>query len=107
MARGFKVLNLMKRVPESLKPRNDGPADNANGCQCDCQACQDNDCANCSAIDCEDSNCLDCPMQEQRAGNSVKPATQDSAANEGITDLKRARLALSERLQRRNNNLSR
>lgn len=86
MARGFKVLNLMKRVPESLQ-NND--LDSVDGCQCYCQACLDDDCANCSNVECEDANCADCPMQEQRAGNSAR--------DEGISDLKRARLALAER----------
>lgn len=107
MARGFKVLNLMKRVPESLQNKRNDDLDSADGCQCDCQACQDGDCANCSNVDCDDPNCADCPMQEQRAGNSVKQATKDSIADEGVTDLKRARLALAERMQRRSNNSSR
>ena len=104
MARGFKVLNLMKRVPESLL--NDD-IDSVDGCQCYCQACLDDDCANCSNVDCEDSNCADCPMQEQRAANSVTPVTKDSIADASVSDLKRARLALAERMQRRNNSLSR
>jgi ATP-dependent Clp protease protease subunit len=104
MARGFKVLNLMKRVPESLQ-NND--LDSVDGCQCYCQACLDDDCANCSNVECDDSNCSDCPMQEQRAGNSVTPATKDSIVDASVSDLKRARLALAERMQRRSSNLYR
>jgi ATP-dependent protease ClpP protease subunit len=104
MARGFKVLNLMKRVPESLQNNDFASMD---GCQCYCQACLDDDCANCSNVECEDSNCADCPMQEHRADNSITPVTKDSLADEGVSDLKRARLALAERMQRRSNTLSR
>jgi len=70
MARGFKVLDKMKAVPEALKQ----PAAKAAAmeCECSCQACQDGECEDCSNSACDDPNCEDCPMQgKEEAENSV------------------------------------
>lgn len=95
MARGFKTLNHMKKVPVALKnkPKNDD-LDNANGCECDCQNCKDDDCANCSNEDCADPNCVDCPMQAKAGNSAERPVVADA---EDVTSLKRARLTLARR----------
>lgn len=39
---------------------------NADGCDCDCHACLDDDCENCSDPDCDDEECAEngCPAQD-------------------------------------------
>jgi len=58
MARNFKGLRLLKKVPDAIKPK-DGVA-----CTCDCDNCVAGACENCNNEDCTDLNCVDCPMQE-------------------------------------------
>lgn len=66
MARGFKVLAKLKQVPEVLQKK----ASNDNGCNCECSACGDGNCADCSNESCEDPECLDCPMQSDETENA-------------------------------------
>ncbi len=71
MARGFKVLAKMKKVPDSLK--------NSAACACACENCAASNCMNCTASDCDDKNCANCPMQAGSADNRVKtPVKADS-----------------------------
>lgn len=74
LARTFKALKHMKRVPENLKtaPKND--PDPEVECSCDCEACQDGDCPNCSNPDCNDPNCVDCPMQGDASAAAIATA---------------------------------
>jgi ATP-dependent protease ClpP protease subunit len=117
MARGFKSLNRMKKVPGTLQNKTkDDDLDNANGCECDCPACQEGDCASCSNEGCEDPNCMDCPMQSGTENSATLPAAKNDLAgaldeakisadkladslqrDADTTSLKRARLALAQR----------
>ena len=47
--------------------RQDDGDENENGCECDCTACEDDDCENCSNVACDDGDCQEngCPNQEQ------------------------------------------
>jgi uncharacterized protein len=47
---------------------------NADGCDCDCPECLDDDCENCSMDDCDDPNCADngCPNQDGSEDRSVE-----------------------------------
>lgn len=70
MARKFKALARMGKVPETLKAEADEVKPvNEEGveCACDCQNCLDGNCEDCTNSSCEDSNCEDCPMQENAA----------------------------------------
>jgi hypothetical protein len=44
----------------------------AEDCGCDCQACQDGDCAECTNSDCTDADCADCPMQAGAMARKVR-----------------------------------
>jgi ATP-dependent Clp protease, protease subunit len=65
MARSFRALGSMKRLPEELKAK--ASDDDELQCQCDCDACQAGDCPSCSNVECSDANCTDCPMQSESA----------------------------------------
>jgi hypothetical protein len=105
MARGFKVLGRMSKVPDNLKiaggitpgitPVSNDDLDAADACECDCQACRDGDCAHCSNAQCTDPHCEDCPMQASASAHLTEDVTNH--LTEDITGLKRARLALSRR----------
>lgn len=79
MARNFKVLGKMKKVPDALKNAKEPEVDE---CDCSCQACTDGDCENCTNSACADVNCVDCPMQAGDAENSVAiPPAEQPASN--------------------------
>lgn len=94
MARGFRTLNRMNKVPNIL--RNKTKDDNANGCECDCPECESGNCSECSNEDCADKNCMDCPMQKESQNSTEVPAD-----SKDVTSLKRARLDLAQRRNRR------
>ena len=50
---------------------------NADGCDCDCPECLDNDCENCSNDNCEDPNCEDCPNQDGSEDRHFAPEDED------------------------------
>jgi ATP-dependent protease ClpP protease subunit len=52
LARSFKSLAKLKKVPDALKPKA------ADTCACDCAACMQGDCANCDVEECDDENCV-------------------------------------------------
>ena len=59
----------IRSVPRELRPllkRSSNP----DGCECDCEFCEDDDCENCSDEDCEDPNC-DCSEDEERSAWSA------------------------------------
>lgn len=80
MARGFRTLAKMKRVPAKLK------AEETVECACDCQNCMDGECENCTMQDCEDQACKDagCPMQADENASAAAevpaPAVEPPAA---------------------------
>jgi ATP-dependent protease ClpP protease subunit len=71
MARGFKVLARLKKLPQALRgqppnpPTTSEPQNSEAECECRCEECVEGNCAKCSNPDCVDENCVDCPMQEQ------------------------------------------
>lgn len=75
MAKGFKVLGKMKKVPDALKNAVE-PAE----CACECTACMDGECEDCTNADCNDVNCEDCPMQESAGGAADSATTVDASA---------------------------
>jgi ATP-dependent protease ClpP protease subunit len=76
MARNFKALAKMKRVPASLQRTMHRHSASTSSCECDCQECEAGDCANCSNEVCRDKNCTDCPMQSTASNLSLYLATQ-------------------------------
>jgi ATP-dependent protease ClpP protease subunit len=64
MARRFKALAKLKRVPAQLRAKD------ATECACECESCEAGDCPNCTNPDCMDENCTDCPMQSAGADSS-------------------------------------
>lgn len=78
MAKGFKVLGKMKKLPEELKNAKE-PEPDGDECECSCQACMDGECENCTNAACEDANCVDCPMQAEEAGNSAPPEVRGAS----------------------------
>ncbi len=66
MARRFKSLGRMNKVPEKLK------ADATDDvCECPCQSCADGDCGSCTNVNCDDVNCDGCPMQASESNLSL------------------------------------
>jgi len=57
IARRFRMLGSLKHVPERFR------AGQTEECNCDCEACDEGNCAQCTNSACGDANCLDCPMQ--------------------------------------------
>lgn len=66
MAKTFRVLAKLKNVPDRFK---DAAADDEK-CECECEACVDENCVGCTNVDCDDPNCVDCPMQTEAANRS-------------------------------------
>ena len=52
---------------------------NADGCDCDCPECLDDDCETCSNITCDDSNCDGCPNQDGSEDRNFVPEGEDLA----------------------------
>lgn len=82
MARGFKVLAKMKRVPDHLqnaRPHVTPPVEaSMDACGCECSACKGGNCSSCSMVGCEDPNCEDCPMQANPGNESTAEVTAES-----------------------------
>lgn len=68
MAKNFRAIAKMKRVPESLRNAGAPPRvandDMDDECKCLCANCLDGDCAHCTDTTCQDPNCIDCPNQD-------------------------------------------
>ena len=83
MARQFKSLGKLKKVPDRLKQATAVPKETAakivapkaesepDVCECPCEACVEGRCADCSNAECDDSNCTNCPMQETSAASRL------------------------------------
>ena len=52
---------------------------NADGCDCECPECLDDDCENCSNQDCIDPNCDGCPNQDGSEDRNFVPEDEDLA----------------------------
>jgi len=83
LARNFKGLGRMKRVPETLKfaasaarPGATNPQASSEGdpelCECDCANCEAGSHDECTNPECDDPNCVDCPMQEDGASAAAQ-----------------------------------
>lgn len=59
MARRFKSLDRLKRVPEKLRNKAQAEVE----CACDCENCVEGNCSECTNPECDDPNCTDCPIQ--------------------------------------------
>jgi len=53
---------------------------NDPGCECRCERCAEDDCANCSDTTCNDGDCTGCPMQDDRAARALRQQTEDEDA---------------------------
>lgn len=64
----------LRLFAKTLRTRPDDD-ENANGCECECSACQDDNCAQCSNASCDDDDCKNCPNQRSRAETpALQPA---------------------------------
>jgi ATP-dependent protease ClpP protease subunit len=84
----LKSFNLRhcKHVPAELR-NGHKPQAGVDDCQCDCQPCQDGDCANCKNDPCDAEGCT-CPQHDSNIG---------SHADDAFDDVARQRLALYEK----------
>lgn len=58
LARSFKSLAKLKKVPAALQVKADEEDINDDaGCDCPCEGCQDGDCANCDCAGCDSTDC--------------------------------------------------
>jgi len=55
LARSFKSLAKLKKVPAALRPKAD--EEDESLCGCDCDACMQGDCENCDVEDCDVEDC--------------------------------------------------
>jgi ATP-dependent Clp protease protease subunit len=57
LARSFKALTRLKKVPEVLKQQDDDPDDAVVPCSCVCNSCVSGVCSECNCAGCDASNC--------------------------------------------------
>jgi ATP-dependent protease ClpP protease subunit len=89
LARKFKLLGKMKRVPAGLKRpvRNDDDLDNQDECGCDCKNCAAGACGECTNMDCTDPDCVDCPQQVDAGASSNRSAVSIESARAVLEDM--------------------
>lgn len=86
IARNFKALEHMKKVPDNFKAKS-------TECACDCQNCMDGDCADCTYTNCVDPNCEDCPMQSGASAEAEVPKESNLSLYEARWSMLKRRAA--------------
>jgi ATP-dependent protease ClpP protease subunit len=74
MAKNFKALAHMKKLPKGLRSNNanDPAAPDGTPCNCPCENCRMEACTNCINSACDDEQCDNCPMQAKAKAKAPK-----------------------------------